>query len=1736
MTSVPSPSSHGLSTWRSTLRLHQFLPLPLRRLALTTLACGLLAALFVLIARPWLHARTRIITLELSGPRVAGLAPLPNTASGRAALEAIQRSFVSASDLDPSASRWILRTSADLAAFGTHLEQRLGDDLDVLIVSITARGISDDGRAYLLAPDFDPQSPTSARVLVEDVLRQVASAHAACKILLLDACTPARDPRLGFIINEFPRLLAHELSLVHDPGLWVVASHGILEQSHWRSEDRRTVFEYYTSRGLAGDADLDGNRTVDLAELYRYSSAHVARWVRRHSANALTQTPQLLGPSTEPLELAAAIQLVPVPRGDPLATVANRVAKKAAKPKDKTANRKPATKDPGAAPTPPAPSAPVASSTSATAPAAPSSGKPETLPGKSDPATASAATDPGSAPVTAQVDPKVDAASSRGATQAASEPAPANVATAQRAASAMDHQATADELLRAAWRLRDALQARAPGSASPVDDAPHAWREFQEGLLSLEWLWRSGDSADARLVESELLEYYSTLAEQLALSQPRAIDPQSSLVERLARLQARWDAWEFQPPALTWGSRPALSFAGQDQARATRLLETIEAWSTRADREGLDPWLAGLSDAEREYVEIQTALDWSRVRGLDWKSLSTLWRTRLLAERANSQPWSLPWYADQLRDANELCLACETDLRESWDHHSRVDALRRLERARRAYEEVLVNSSALRAAWELRNDLLFNAASLVELAAGLECEPLAAEDRHADLLAMLEALRDLSDLFSDLARTTPEELFTTYRRLVAADRRVRDSLIAGSLDKLQEGSVSWRQVHRRELLLRSTLLGAADRDRLWSQAASARDPDPDSEPRLALPPAARAIRASIVPNWDAMFRRAECELALVQLIALDAASLAPDERSPEASFARLRAASRRRARGGGRASEESLWTAYRDFGKSIQAVYLLLPGRILDTDAQIAKQAVGKNGQSRARLYRTECWSRLLDVQGASRIGVTDLAGRLRRERLADSLEWQAQRASLASQEASLEARDFLARVADRYAWGANLVADRAVRALDRAACVQVECAGELELADDAPTDFVLHLQNPSATTAEVRLVLDYDPSLLRIVAPRDQPVHALVDGQDPWQLAHAARLAARESQELHLRIEPLAPRAESTRLVVRAYSAKSCLRSTVEVKLPGIPNVELVLHGVDGTWQSAANEISLSPFPNQTSEFRLGLVNRSDVPRTVRVSLASAKPAAPRASAVTPGRYEVDQVLAEVPELKLPNDGREVRILFPPPVPPAAAPAGGVPSLVDPRVEVSSGLWLVVTETATGRCMTRFLSIAPLRPASYLRATCAYDPARDRLEVRVVHVDPSRSPPGGTRLRLTLDDPDQERAVVVEGELKPDDLETRLHAQVQHDPTRKITVWLAADDFPRAFVFSVPSSVTSSEILPLANLCDVRLALRESSPVRAAPLESVAVDLQVDASAGSLRDPRNVLELGFDENRDRELSGERRLRLATDRQVDVRYAPAEAPGDLRLAVRVSDYHLQLDARGLLDVRANLLARLVVGDQSAWSEPPSIVLDATPPWTTRIDLDVEQGVVLGAKLQATILAGDASPGQVSRVEAIFDLNQTGCWDPQAKPALAEREPSGRWRLTIPTEGLAIGTQWLLVRAVDRAAHASEVRGVPVRVLSPEEALVLARASGATVSGVVLYDSQPQASIRVWLESDPTCQTMTNQQGRFRLSNVPAAKQKILARGVVRNKERQAEAEITLEPGAAKASAVQLQLP
>jgi hypothetical protein len=532
MASARRPSSGSRPTWRERSRPSESTveAKRVKRWLLSVLAMMLIG---LFIWRIWLFfsPSALVACLPVMDYKMLAVPPVPFCQNDS---EAFKRAGIECKDLRN------LQTSDSMAALSESLRDIVSRPKDTLILYVSAHGVSLDGKGYLLCGVREDASgglerDAVGRFEISSFLKQVQACPAGEKILVLDAGHLATEPHLGLLVNEFPKLLAQAVADTQDSHLWVLTANSLYETSHVSHSAGQSAFNHFVVRGLAGDADaVPNDHIVDLAELVTFVGTGVTGWVQKIYGES--QTPRILcgDANLEPLALEKRMRQIRLPL-----TIA--------RPKDSGNDQDRPDSRPGPATAAAAPDAGAFGAAFATPRRRALSRRGRLGQGDSvllsfagraiaqqttaDSADAKKpAADP--APATPGQPPATPAEPAGRNVKSPDPPAPADAAAAAKnekppqaqpplptkepapATTTPGHDAGPWSKLRGEWNERDRdpgmLRTEAHGW-SPVDYAPHLWREYENLILHYELRLRARHGDDASSQPPELVDEFQDL-------------------------------------------------------------------------------------------------------------------------------------------------------------------------------------------------------------------------------------------------------------------------------------------------------------------------------------------------------------------------------------------------------------------------------------------------------------------------------------------------------------------------------------------------------------------------------------------------------------------------------------------------------------------------------------------------------------------------------------------------------------------------------------------------------------------------------------------------------------------------------------------------------------------------------------------------------------------------------------------------------------------------------------------------------------------------------------------------------------------------------------------------------------------------------------------------------------------------------------------------------------------------
>ncbi|HEY5312676.1 MAG TPA: hypothetical protein VIK18_09150, partial [Pirellulales bacterium] len=585
------------------------------RIVLTTAAVVLLIVLAALLIPPFFRAETHFVAVPVVDYEVLSVPPIGFSSEDLHGFSSLSDLLARDSQPAPMVLAELQTSQAMQSLLGGQLRNFVKRSKDVLIVYLTAQGMSDGGVPYLLCSDFNPANPGAGRQRLGDILRQVSGCRCSAKLVLLDSARSVSDPRLGMLVNEFPRLIENEVRAIADPTLWVLSSHDLAETSLVSYALERSRFAYALSAGLNGQAESDGDGLVSLAELHAFVRRDLANWADHASGGLVSQTPILLrGGVGRVSELSTDVRLLPA--RTPASTAQARadgyfpsfVQTAFAQPQEPKETPAPvaavkAPTDPPPVAKPAAPAPPLVKH-AAPAPAQTTTGQPVTGP-----------------PVTGQ---------------------PAEAGLRAR--------------LNAAWQLRDHLATRAEHSGwAPIDYAPHLWREFEELILGYELRYRAGTAFDRQALADDLSRNILALT-PVGRDEAVAAASGSTIAERLAAARRQFLAGEVRPGYESQPAemRDALAVLNDAVLGVVRYLHWFEQSLTpAADNEALaddlNQTLQAMSELSQQLEELFSSPA-AKASGL--RDETDRLREALAAQEARLQADVAGWLRDRPQPSN----------------------------------------------------------------------------------------------------------------------------------------------------------------------------------------------------------------------------------------------------------------------------------------------------------------------------------------------------------------------------------------------------------------------------------------------------------------------------------------------------------------------------------------------------------------------------------------------------------------------------------------------------------------------------------------------------------------------------------------------------------------------------------------------------------------------------------------------------------------------------------------------------------------------------------------------------------------------------------------------------------------------------------------------------------------------------------------------------------------------------
>jgi hypothetical protein len=1784
------------------------------RLAFSCLLLSLAIGFVYLVFSPFYHPTTRLFFLTANPSKLIDSNPIPFFQEDAFRFLSADGQFQPAEDLQQF---FQLESPPQFRTTMAQVAGQIQHPSDVAIFYVEALPYYQDGKYFLQCENLERDNPLQGLLSLEELLVRANSLGARTVLLLLDIGHGAPGSLTESSANELLPALEQLVRSMNFPSLWVMVSNSSGQRSQRSIELRGSAFCQAVSLALEGQADVNRDRQIDMAEFQRYVTNYTQTLVDRISGGLSTQTPQLLVSSDKQNQVARSTVISPVPAQNWKALLASAALAEAAVGADSGEQGPTATElaeqkttetsqnwltsyvsekssrikersieelDDNINYLPTVIGKRVRSLIGL-------SGDNEDEPG----ASATASADPAkpsevsstSGVASSQVESSEQA--SQG-TEDAGTPGSSGLANAPATAlpdlsRLADERVDRHQLLQMAWQYCNYLEQPAGSKLRPLDLAPHAWRAFICNLHKLEKRERVGrvlDPEEQRInLTSEIVGSYQLAA----LGQARV----GNFIKRVTAQMPQLDLPGLKVDSVASAEQIA-AYGGPQLAESLALrIQRFDRSLAANDRKAFDSQLAEVpAELSNQYVEFFWARQLAGRGSISWPVLSKALQLVRLYERLSYDPFNSNREIQQeLKVANRYRMQGTRQAMDQIGPQWSMVCLRQLELAEQGLRRVERQIDDLRHAWQLRNELLVDADALLAWRQ-ISVERLGNRTVDEDVEKILDNLQQLCALFLSRETSSLAEFDRCYRQLLASKARIDGRWKADAL-QLLSGTVGSSAPD--DWLLDSLLATVVVRDETRSRLLGLK-----LEKSLTVPLAVDLTSNMALTAAAGISDREQAKQPAFALRVASLADLQPNSAIAVADDAVADDAEVQDAamQGAGRDRIRSMDLAqfYRGLPTRIQA--------IADQPRASPTVAGAEPGleQRLVRLRQAELGLRLLNPNDAAVFDGKAVMTELCRLELLECMRTKLGTLSDSLADALPQEVAFIRGAYSRVTQVASALSgidETSVLPMPR---VAVQGPAAISLMSEPQVTTEITWTNLGTELGPLWLIVEFDEALFEVEGLSDiafynaaeiQPLlsqsllnaerkqvalltaasdeadqSALDDARQQLNLARerlvyplrvtqdilspSGKLAAGQSLSVAFRIRRIGSGPSQSKLIWRLVGQDQYLRHETMIQLPVSEQLQLLADGNSGGWSESVEGITLHPWPNRGSEFRLGLSDSGGVPRTVRVDLLALTARQPtelpnsflpaEASREVARQLGDFQTLVSLPELQL-DPGQSVVWL---PLADAASVTAGAGQAETAALEADSGVVAVestskaaelrsirsglvakITDQASQQVLWRRIDFRVRHPSSYIEILAGYDAIAERMEFSVRHSQADQLPATGIPIRARIvEGLPRGTEMRMEGALV-DDKPLLLYCQVPASAPRELHVEVDVDSFPRAFVFAVPCWRTTSRLPVFSQSHKIEIWQPASGSSIKPDIASQLVKLRIDTARGAFESKQDAVEIGWDLDRDREFADEATVRVAADRQVDILLASLSG-GRMALRSEVTDLVVNLPAPAVSNTRVNLLARVTALGETVWSAPVEIIVDGGPPVITGVELLPGAAFSQEADLTVRVGADDANLSGVQRVELAVNGNGSGKFEDSGEPILAERQADGSWLALLPGKPLPPGRAVLLVRAVDLVGNTSEVTKLPVEIFSAEGWSSRQAQSVQELSGSILFGDSELVDAKLTLknaEGEVVYQATSDDRGAFRFPAVKTGTYTLTALGNAKNRPRKAEQVVEL---------------
>ncbi|MFT7633210.1 MAG: hypothetical protein ACI87E_004265, partial [Mariniblastus sp.] len=1308
-------------------------------------------------------------------------------------------------------------------------------------------------------------------------------------------------------------------------------------------------------------------------------------------------------------------------------------------------------------------------------------------------------------------------------------------------------------LQREAWNLY--FQFETPGSNGPrpIDYAPFAWRELGELIMFYDHQVRLGKSLDQ--MEERLQEIVKSLR---ALRNGDAVPDaaRNEVIDRIVASRPKGNLKPSQVLSMGFGQQAEASgfvVLGQTFHKQRR---DFDATLEEPSKTGLTKWLEENPELHRMH-EPWLAKRLLSIPTLSWELQRQAISLSRFAENVGSPIiTSVPWILKNLETADKVRLRSIALMEDQTVPRWNQRASAGLEESRKLYRLAEDQINAVDDALRLRNDLLFRLpyyARVPFFDRTVKPGPV-----YRDLDNLVNAIRELDSMVRSLASVNLTTLRSGIESSILAHEKFRFTLLPSTDTSEKSQSAADRGTIDLETLMNIPVLDPTTRSQILQLIQSRASLGETSLANAGIPEPKTQSSTFDRGLLRGARRHFELEIKIAEL-----AEFKLDE--PTTNLEELKETFKtwfgQRKIDSISDDDFEFWSQACDkMNIGLAKFYQQLPTQIIS--------ALRRDVSATNRESRNQYLTRLqIAWRAASLIDPRDLNSSeamvkrtiLSEESCFDWLSFQRHRLLAAAQNQTVQNRKFLLYIRKEYRQAMRQLRPQLTIQPDAPDTLELIGVNRVSLGGGRTDEVEVTCKYLGSGPKQIWLFIDYNSQALAVnelgvksaydlnkLRESQEVSLSVLDlegiGRDPskaedrvGQLVATFMANPGESRQFRFLMIPQ-PNATDAKLIVSAAAGGQVVKHETIANLAAKSDWELI---VEPRWSEVSydhgNTVRLHPLPNRAADYELFIRNRSNRERSVSLRLLS--PQEKIQSQIPLGdiseialQQELDGlgdilVLHQTPTWNVGADQQMKPI-------PMVAFEDDQEKKDEPekeskplRVPVRHGILAVLTDNESKESRIWQLEFLPQKPLKFLNVVAGYDAERGRIEIKASAMQGEQVPAEGHKIVCEFENPISSQAMVrLRDRITPTSPEVELFAEIPASVGHTETVFVHVDDYPRAFIFNIPCWKTVRRIAPSANEMRFKILKPLAQRSYQAPIDAIPVEFQVDAPIGAFTDPNDVVQIGIDADRDRELSRERSIEFFSDRQAAVWFLGIDPDGKILTDNLVSDFHVDVPGTGYRNARVNLLGKVEVNSRFRWSNSVEVLLDSKSPNIQRVLLEPGSVVTPEDELKVRIVVDDDEMSGVASV-TLGMANQEGELSQEIPLVAAEKQPDNSWLGIIPLADVSLGKNELLISATDVVGNQGEFFKKQFNLVSAEKMAENLAAATFKVRGTVFYydDSVEGAKVELAGAEGAVASAVSDARGAFQFEAVPAGEFTLSVVSVIRNKPRLFKSQLLIGP-------------